>query len=465
MHASLSSGVTLLEALAHTRRLRIQLSTLHSLCLESPHHLGSVDDSHHAFVSNGVSSKPLDGAGLMRRLTSALSSGGVDSSARPLLRFLTAAASKPALAQLRSWLHRAGVEDPHEEFIVETSGGWGAAAATLETSAAEASVQAWAIAAAAAAALATSAAGLSSSDVLEYEGESIEGAGVEAGVGAGASFMAGFGGAEALDALCGEDDTVGDARFLPPWEGGPPGRLSTVSASGGCGGSAAASEVAWLCDRSGHARHPLLAGLERTVLATGVQLRILQRLPQTAGFAAHMAALGDGGEYDDVSGGESSGSDGRGGAGSSGGRGVEGVSYGGLLHGSGGDGKFVIEPGVSAAAPWVLVFTTSELAEASAQRQRLTSELRRAAEESLAAMATTRAAAAARADARRHSRRAAAAARRRDAVARAAGAASAADAAARARGGAQRREILERARLRSMVGVHGLINPAFIRPI
>jgi len=46
----------------------------------------------------------------LRRLTSALSAGGVDPSARPLLRYLAAAASRPMLAQLRAWLHRARVE-------------------------------------------------------------------------------------------------------------------------------------------------------------------------------------------------------------------------------------------------------------------------------------------------------------------------------------------------------------------
>jgi len=33
-----------------------------------------------------------------------------------------------------------------------------------------------------------------------------------------------------------------------------------------------------------------VAGVERTALAAGVQLRVLQRLPHTAPFAAYMAA-------------------------------------------------------------------------------------------------------------------------------------------------------------------------------
>jgi hypothetical protein len=75
LSSSSSSGVTLLEAFVHTRRLRVQLATLHSLCLEP-----LPSQSHNSI-------RALDGAGFLRRLTSALSAGGVDLSARPLLRW------------------------------------------------------------------------------------------------------------------------------------------------------------------------------------------------------------------------------------------------------------------------------------------------------------------------------------------------------------------------------------------
>ena len=85
-----------------------------------------------------------------------------------------------------------------------------------------------------------------------------------------------------------ETDGPVDPARLPPWEGGPPGRA-------GAGHGAAEAEAAWLRDDDSRLStpHPLLGGLERKVLATGVQLRVLQRLPQTQAFAARMSASVD----------------------------------------------------------------------------------------------------------------------------------------------------------------------------
>ena len=285
-----SSGVTLLEAVAHTRRLRSQLASLHRLCLHPE--------------------EPADGVEFIARLVDALSAGGVNPAARPLLRYLAAATSRPLLAQLECWLHRADVDDPHDEFIVCTAPGWGSAAAGLEYSPAEAGVMEWSEARSSGAARAR----------LEEEEE--------------------------------ETDGPVDPARLPPWEGGPPGRA---------GAGHGAAEAAWLRDDDSRlsAPHPLLGGLERKVLATGVQLRVLQRLPQTQAFAVRMSA-----SVDD--------------------------------HG----------PNTS------LAFTAAELAAYSSRRGKTTRSLRAAAEECVSAMASTRDAAAARTEAARRARRAAAIARK-----------------------------------------------------
>ena len=284
-----SSGVTLLEAVAHTRRLRSQLASLHRLCLHPK--------------------EPADGVEFIARLVDALSAGGVNPAARPLLRYLAAATSRPLLAQLECWLHRADVDDPHDEFIVCTAPGWGSAAAGLEYSPAEAGVMEWSEAESSGAARAR----------LEEEDE--------------------------------ETDGPVDPARLPPWEGGPPGRA---------GAGHGAAEAAWLRDDDSRLStpHPLLGGLERKVLATGVQLRVLQRLPQTQAFAARMSA-----SVDD--------------------------------HGA-----------------QSLAFTAAELAAHSSRRGKTTRSLRAAAEECLSAMAATRDAAAARTEAARRARRAAAIARK-----------------------------------------------------
>lgn len=285
-----SSGVTLLEAVAHTRRLRSQLAQLHRLCLHPK--------------------EPAHGVEIIARLVDALSgSRGVDPSARPLLRYLAAAVARPLLTQLQCWLHRAVVDDPHGEFIVCTASGWGSAAAGLEYSPAEAGVMEWSEAESSGAARAR----------LEEDDE--------------------------------ETDGPVDPARLPPWEGGPPGRA---------GAGHGAAEAAWLRDDDSRLStpHPLLGGLERKVLATGVQLRVLQRLPQTQAFAARMSASVD-------------------------------------------------DHGVQS-----LAFTAAELAAHSSRRGKTTRSLRAAAEECLSAMAATRDAAAARTEAARRARRAAAIARK-----------------------------------------------------
>lgn len=298
-----SSGVTLLEALAHTRRLRAQLASLRGLCLHP--------------------TEPSSGVEFIGRLVGALQAGGgANPGARPLLRYLAAASTRPALAQLECWLHRADVDDPHGEFVVVTARGWGSAASVLEYSPAEAGIMEWS------------------------EAES-----------SGATRVL-------IDPETEESDGPVDLTRLPPWEGGHPGRAG--------GGGHVTAEAAWLRvddmtlddERMTRESHPLLGGLERKVLATGVQLRVLQRLPQTAAFAARMSASVD----------ASDGSDG--------------------------------------TPPWTLAFTAAELTEAASRRGKRTRSLRAAAEESLRAMAATRAAAGARTEAARRARRAAAIARK-----------------------------------------------------
>ena len=298
-----SSGVTLLEALAHTRRLRAQLASLRGLCLHP--------------------TEPSSGVEFIGRLVDALQAGGgANPGARPLLRYLAAASTRPALAQLECWLHRADVDDPHGEFVVVTARGWGSAASVLEYSPAEAGIMEWS------------------------EAES-----------SGATRVL-------IDPENEESDGPVDLTRLPPWEGGHPGRAG--------GGGHVTAEAAWLRrddmtlddERMTRESHPLLGGLERKVLATGVQLRVLQRLPQTAAFAARMSASVD----------ASDGSDG--------------------------------------TPPWTLAFTAAELTEAASRRGKRTRSLRAAAEESLRAMAATRAAAGARTEAARRARRAAAIARK-----------------------------------------------------
>ena len=310
-----TSGVTLLEARAHTRRLRAQLATLSSLFARA--------DSNAPFP---------DGVVFLSRLTSALSSGGLDPAARPLLRRLADAASRPALAQLRSWMHRARVDDPHGEFIVRTSDGWGSDAGALEYAAAEASALRWASGA---------------TDDAEESRDAL---------------------AEATD-----EDAARDVARLAPWEGGPPGRVGASAAARA--GATLGSEAAWLRESTDACAHPLFAGMERVALATGVQLRVLQRLPQTASFARRFASIGYDEDDSDASG-FSSGS-----------------------------------PSESSSA-WRLAFSPAALASASSRRRRETAAMERAADDAIASMAATRAAHGARAEARRRARLAADVARR-----------------------------------------------------
>ena len=315
-------GVTLLEARAHTRRLRAQLATLSSLFARAD--------------SNGSEPSP-DGVVFLTRLTSALSSGGLDPAARPLLRRLADAASRPALAQLRTWMHRARVDDPHGEFIVRTSDGWGSDAGALEYAAAEASALRWASGA---------------TDDAEESRDAL---------------------AEATD-----EDAARDVARLAPWEGGPPGRVGASAAARA--GATLGSEAAWLRESTDARAHPLFAGMERVALATGVQLRVLQRLPQTASFARRFASIGvdeddsdeDPDENPDAS--ESSSSE--------------------------------------SSSAWRLAFSPAALASASSRRKRETAAMERAADDAIASMAATRAAHGARAEARRRARLAADVARR-----------------------------------------------------
>ena len=252
----------------------------------------------------------------LTRLASALSSGGLDPAARPLLRRLADAASRPALAQLRTWMHRARVDDPHGEFIVRTSDGWGSDAGALEYAAAEASALRWASGA---------------TDDAEESRDAL---------------------AEATD-----EDAARDVARLAPWEGGPPGRVGASAAARA--GATLGSEAAWLRESTDARAHPLFAGMERVALATGVQLRVLQRLPQTASFARRFASIGvdeddsdeDPDENPDAS--ESSSSE--------------------------------------SSSAWRLAFTPAALASASSRRRRETAAMERAADDAIASMAATRA--------------------------------------------------------------------------
>ena len=232
-------------------------------------------------------------------------------------------------------MHRARVDDPHGEFIVRTSDGWGSDAGALEYAAAEASALRWASGA---------------TDDAEESRDAL---------------------AEATD-----EDAARDVARLAPWEGGPPGRVGASAAA-----RAAPLRIGAAASRSTDARaHPLFAGMERVALATGVQLRVLQRLPQTASFARRFASIGvdeddsdeDPDENPDAS--ESSSSE--------------------------------------SSSAWRLAFTPAALASASTRRRRETAAMERAADDAIASMAATRAAHGARAEARRRARLAADVARR-----------------------------------------------------
>ena len=234
-------------------------------------------------------------------------------------------------------MHRARVDDPHGEFIVRTSDGWGSDAGALEYAAAEASALRWASGA---------------TDDAEESRDAL---------------------AEATD-----EDAARDVARLAPWEGGPPGRVGASAAARA--GATLGSEAAWLRESTDARAHPLFAGMERVALATGVQLRVLQRLPQTASFARRFASIGvdeddsdeDPDENPDAS--ESSSSE--------------------------------------SSSAWRLAFSPAALASASSRRRRETAAMERAADDAIASMAATRAAHGARAEARRRARLAADVARR-----------------------------------------------------
>ena len=213
-------------------------------------------------------------------------------------------------------MHRARVDDPHGEFIVRTSDGWGSDAGALEYAAAEASALRWASGA---------------TDDAEESRDAL---------------------AEATD-----EDAARDVARLAPWEGGPPGRVGASAAARA--GATLGSEAAWLRESTDARAHPLFAGMERVALATGVQLRVLQRLPQTASFARRFASIGvdeddsdeDPDENPDAS--ESSSSE--------------------------------------SSSAWRLAFTPAALASASSRRRRETAAMERAADDAIASMAATRA--------------------------------------------------------------------------
>ena len=404
-------AVTLVEVIAHTRRLRAQLRTLHALCFGG----GAKGNVERERGVERDRRRDHDGLAFLRRVLEGLSeTDPADDIVRPLIRRLAVAASAPALAQLGDWLRCAAVDDPSGEFVVVASPGWGEAAAALEYAAPEAAALEW------------KARKSEKQSERQSEKRSEKRTRTRASPGA----LSETGDADDVSEMgeeTGEGDggswsgwseprgTSMDATRVPPWEGGPPGRAPERR---GCHGVGA--EAAWLRDDGGSrggagggagvtagvtgtaTGHPLFAGLERVVLAAGVHLRVLQRLPQTAGFAARVSdALGDTNNDEN-------------------------------------------------AWRWALAFTPRALAEVSERRLRVVEALRDAARESLDAMAETRAAAATRLEARNRARLARMKAAAAAAAMREAALAAAAERRKRALGERRREEILERARARAV---------------
>ena len=124
-----SGGVTLLEALAHTRSIRARVAALADLFGGDP-----LD------ARSSSSSSSSSGAALLRRTARRLAFAGAgerDGSVDWTLRRVAAAAAAPMLAQMRAWTSAARVRDPRAEFPVATSPDWGSSAATLEWAPAE----------------------------------------------------------------------------------------------------------------------------------------------------------------------------------------------------------------------------------------------------------------------------------------------------------------------------------------
>ena len=305
------AGVTLLEARAHTRALRAQLAAMRLLCAPA----------NEEVVSHSST---------LRRALGVLAAGGVrDAGERNLLRRLAAAAA-PALAQARVWTRRAAVaDDPRGEFFVRVSEGWGASANELALSPAEASVEAWRV-------RALERALEPDSDADERE-ELLFFSKVESDAG------------DASDA-----DRL-ELAELPPWRGGPPGRARELA-----GGAPPEERASLRDDFSRSGTHLLFAGAERDALALGVHLRILQRLPQTASFAAAVASLDETLEDEALS-------------------------------------SATKKSGV-AWRPWTLAFDAEALAEATSRGRRTSLALRALARRTLDAMASTRDAETARAE-------------------------------------------------------------------
>ena len=309
------TGVTLLEARAHTRALRGQLATLRLLC---------------APEGGNVS-----GLATLRRVFATLISGGAgDVRERNLLRRLLSAAAAPAMAQAREWTRCAVLDDPRGEFFIAVSGEWGASVNELELTAPETSIESWRRRAL----------------QLDSTSNSVDTATSDT---------------ETKEALEDENTNSGetvDLRSVPPWRGGPPGRVRD-------GASVSKHERASLrIDLENSTdKHPLFAGVERDALATGVHLRILQRLPQTAQFARETAALDD---------------------------------------------ERVSTSTNSTYKPWGLAFDSDTLSDAERWRRETCVKMEQAAQRAMRAMAVTRDAEVAREEARRRAIRAAVTARR-----------------------------------------------------
>ena len=114
-----SGGVTLLEALAHTRSIRARVAALADLFGGDP-----LDAR-----SSSSSSSSSSGAALLRRTARRLAFAGAgerDGSVDWTLRRVAAAAAAPVLAQMRAWTRGARPRPPRR-FPVATSPDWGRA--------------------------------------------------------------------------------------------------------------------------------------------------------------------------------------------------------------------------------------------------------------------------------------------------------------------------------------------------
>ncbi|KAG9452098.1 hypothetical protein H6P81_005002 [Aristolochia fimbriata] len=110
------SEISLLEVYLHTKELQNQMEALGSICLFTSTNL--------AFLGGGLPTKIVEhlnkfprGADLLTYLYIQLQDA--DPVHRPLLQFLFVRSCEPYCGFIKSWIYRADIIDPYEEFIVE----------------------------------------------------------------------------------------------------------------------------------------------------------------------------------------------------------------------------------------------------------------------------------------------------------------------------------------------------------